>query len=377
MLRRYSRSLFNFGSSVPWKLSHRMGFVKNFPENIEFVIENADWAIRRVGENLEREINLIEPGALRLTTKPNRVNGRVLHFGSQYMWLTWARVVSKNNSVVSSFFHGKPEDGESVARHIDEFLCSVDKLSRVVTGATIVEQRLLDWGVPREKLVKIPIGVDTNLFRPASSDEQKTARVSLNIPDHVFLIGSFQKDGEGWGEGLKPKLIKGPDLLAGALSFLKESGVPIFLLLTGPARGFVKNVCDALGVPFLHRRVKSHAELVEFYHALDCYIVSSREEGGPMGLTEAMSSGVPVVSTRVGMAPDVISNNRNGFLIDDFDGEVIGKGLLKVANMVNKDVQKMRLHARQDILPFDWSHVARQHWSKVYQPLINHDFIKR
>ena len=39
------------------------------------------------------------------------------------------------------------------------------------------------------------------------------ARTRLGLPGSAFVVGSFQKDGVGWGEGLEPKLIKGPDVL--------------------------------------------------------------------------------------------------------------------------------------------------------------------
>ena len=44
------------------------------------------------------------------------------------------------------------------------------------------------------------------------------ARRVLGLPASAFVVGSFQKDGVGWGEGLEPKLIKGPDVLLAAPS---------------------------------------------------------------------------------------------------------------------------------------------------------------
>lgn len=126
-----------------------------------------------------------------------------------------------------------------MARHVDDFLASVPRLTRVVTAAELIEARLLDWGVPREKLIRIPIGVDTDLFRPANAAERKVARTRYAIPDEALVIGSFQKDGVGWGEGNKPKLIKGPDVFLDVVDRVARKR-PVFVLLTGPARGFVK-----------------------------------------------------------------------------------------------------------------------------------------
>ena len=61
---------------------------------------------------------------------------------------------------------------------------------------------------------------------------------------------------------------------------------------------------------------RSQQEMVEFYQGLDACICTSRVEGGPHSLLEACACGVPVISTRVGLAPELIQNGVNGLLID-------------------------------------------------------------
>ena len=72
------------------------------------------------------------------------------------------------------------------------------------------------------------------------------------------------------------------------------------------SRGYVKEELKKNNIPFFHSFVSNSAELVPLYQALDIYLITSREEGGPMGLIESMSCGVPVVTTKVGMAEDLI-----------------------------------------------------------------------
>lgn len=57
-------------------------------------------------------------------------------------------------------------------------------------------------------------------------------------------------------------------------------------------------------------------EMVKFYHDIDVYLCASRTEGGPHPVLEAASSGVPVISTRVGIAPELIENMHNGILVE-------------------------------------------------------------
>ena len=118
-------------------------------------------------------MNKKSPNLVETTLSPQKFTNRVIHFGSQYMWLNWNKYLSGSNHYVCSFFHGKIEDGPVVAEHIDKFMATVPMLSKVVTGATIVEERLINWGVPPEKLVRIPIGVDTQVFQPPDLEKEK------------------------------------------------------------------------------------------------------------------------------------------------------------------------------------------------------------
>ena len=338
---------------------------------VQFVIENADWAIRWVGEHVRDEIEAISPGTISTTTQPQRLAQRVVHFGSQYMWLTWGRHMSRTNRHVVSFFHGKHEDGPGVSRHIDEFLQSVPRLNRIVTGAGLIEQRLIAWGVPPALVVRIPIGVDTKLFCPPTLEQKQAARERLGIPDNAVVIGSFQKDGVGWGDGMEPKLIKGPDIFLKTVERLKSS-VPLVVMLTGPARGYVKQGLERLGVPFVHRYVQSHTDLAEFYHGLDLYFVTSREEGGPMGLMESMASGVPVVSAAVGMAPDLIVDGITGGLTEVEDVEGLASKAMHLLTLPGNELASLRARAVEAVKVCDWSIVGRRHLEEVYRPLLDH-----
>ena len=54
------------------------------------------------------------------------------------MWLNWGNYMSKENKFITSFFHGKPEDGEEVKIHIDTFLKTIPNLNKVVTASSLI-----------------------------------------------------------------------------------------------------------------------------------------------------------------------------------------------------------------------------------------------
>ncbi len=369
MLKPFLREVRIGAACLPWRVAADLGFRHGAGAPVQFVIEKADWAIRWVGEHIRNEVGSLAPGMVETTSRPERIVNRVIHFGSQYMWLKWGRHLSQSNRFVTSFFHGKPEDGPDVARHIDDFLASVPRLTKVVTAAGIIERRLLDWGVPREKLVLIPIGVDTKAFVMPTPEVRADARRFFGIPDDAVVVGSFQKDGLGWGDGMEPKLIKGPDIFVGAMAALKAKGLPVIAFLTGPARGYVKQGLDNLGIPFVHTYAQDHLDLVTCYHALDLYFVTSREEGGPMGLMESMASGVPVISTSVGMAPDLLRDAQTGGLVDSGSAADIADKALQI--LYSGDLNGIKLRAREAVAVADWSVVGRDHWLKVYEPALH------
>src|SRR5262249_25572139 len=148
----------------------------------------------------------------------------------------------------------------------------------------------------------IPIGIDIENFPLVTPERRSAARARFGLPRDAFVVGSFQKDGVGWGEGFGPKLIKGPEVLAAALQRIPAAGPELQVLLAGPARGYVRRELERVGIPFDHELVRTRADLAAAYHALDLYVVAARQEGGPKSVLESMAAGVPLVTTRVGQA---------------------------------------------------------------------------
>lgn len=350
-----------------WQTAGTFG-IRSAAPPVSFVVERADWSIRWDGLYITNVVNTLHPGAAGVVTDPSSLLDRVVHFGSQYMWTSWGPSLSRSNRFAVTFFHGKPEDGPDAARHVGEFLRLLPKTDKVVTAASGMEKRLLEWGVPREKLVRIPIGVDTGAFAFADAAVRSTAKKRLGVPDDRLCIGSFQKDGVGWGEGIEPKLIKGPDVFLEAVRLIAREQ-PVFVLLTGPARGYVKAGLERLGVPYRHVFLDDYLKIIECYHALDLYLMTSREEGGPKSIMESMSSGTPIVATRCGMVEDLLMDGANGALAPVGDGgAVAGRALELLSDPVRLEAILGR--ARRDVMACDWQTVGQAHWENVYAPLL-------
>jgi glycosyltransferase involved in cell wall biosynthesis len=145
-----------------------------------------------------------------------------------------------------------------------------------------------------------------------------------------FIVGSFQKDGVGWGEGLEPKLIKGPDVFVATLERVRQAIPELVVLLTGPARGYVRRELDQRGIPYEHLLLSSRDELAVAYHALDAYLVTSRQEGGPKAMFEATAAGAPLVTTRVGQALELLADGEDALLADVGEVDALAEAVQRI-----------------------------------------------
>ena len=241
------------------------------------------------------------------------------HFGAlRPLWL------ESSHRLGLSYFHGRP--GTVGYPEFDEayeaLRRNADRIDRIQVTHAEMRELVMQAGVAPNRVFQIPIGVDLDRFPQGGVEERTRARAALEVPQTAFVVGSFQKDGVGLAEGLEPKLVKGPDTLVATLARLRTSIPDLFVLLTGLARGYVRGELERLGVPHRHVFLGSHGELARAYHALDAYLVTARQEGGPKAVLESMATGVPLVATRVGQAADLVVQDDNGLLVEveDVDG---------------------------------------------------------
>lgn len=146
-------------------------------------------------------------------------------------------------------------------------------------------------------------------------DDKDSLRKKYNIENNAFIIGSFQRDSEGSNLN-NPKLSKGPDQFIKILKLYKEEK-NLLVILTGKRRNYVINELKKLDIRYLYFEMVNLIKLNELYNLLDLYIVASRVEGGPQSIYECSLTKTPIISTNVGIANVILSEesifNMNNF----------------------------------------------------------------
>ena len=171
-------------------------------------------------------------------------------------------------------------------------------------------------GVDREKLYRIPAGIDTRLYEPATTPLELPG-----VSGFTFLSVFNWLSRKGW------------DVLTRAYLEEFSSREPVTLLLKVTPRPRktvadhrdelaqwahrylgIRNLSGAARIVFLDRVLGAH-EMPRLYRAADCYVMPSRGEGWGRPYMEAMASGLPTIGTRWSGNLEFM-NDDNSYLVD-------------------------------------------------------------
>ncbi len=205
------------------------------------------------------------------------------------------------------------------------------------------------YGRVRPRLVEIPNGVDLDRFRPPTPDERVEARSALGLGTEervaVFVGHEFHRKGLRYAiEGLRFAssvllLIVGgsDDIIAEANASAQELGVGDRVLFLGPRH-----------------------DLAPFLAASDLFVLPSAYEANALVVLEALASGLPVVTTRVGYAPEIVVDGDNGYLVDR-DARAVGERREELAGLDEDELAAFRRRARASVEGHSWRATAERY----------------
>lgn len=180
-------------------------------------------------------------------------------------------------------------------------------------------------GVPRDRIVVIPNGVDTERFRPASAAEREGRRAALGVPADAFVAGIVA--------ALRPEKNHELFLRAGARVAAALPAARFLVVGDGAEAGKLQALAGALGLAgralFLGRREDVPAVMT----ALDALVLPSHPvvETFPLVVLEGMATGLAVVAADVGSIREMLIDGEEGFIVPSGDEEALAGRLLALA----------------------------------------------
>ena len=157
-----------------------------------------------------------------------------------------------------------------------------------------------------KRIHTIPFWVNSQIWQKLNNISE--IRKKLNIKQTDFVVGSFQRDTEG-SDLVSPKLSKGPDQFLEVVKHLKKNRKDLLVLLSGTRRQYLIKNLEANKIDYRYFEMADFKLLNQLYNILDLYIVASRVEGGPAALMECSILKIPIISTDVGIASQILSKS--------------------------------------------------------------------
>ena len=170
------------------------------------------------------------------------------------------------------------------------------RFSAVVAVSRPLLARLTLGGVPTGQVHCIP-----NAWHPTAPPlPRDEARARLGLPVGGFVVG--------WVGRLSAE--KGTDVAVAALSHLRDLPITLAIVGTGPNEPSLRASARQAGVEGRVHWAGSVGDAGMVFSAFDMFLLSSRSEGTPIVLFEALATGTPLVVTRVGGVPDVVTDRE-------------------------------------------------------------------
>lgn len=200
----------------------------------------------------------------------------------------------------------------------------------------------LDAGLPADRIVLVPNGIDVNRFSPATADERRLLRERLGLPPErplIVFVGFFSTD-------------KQPRVLFDAWMRVIAGGQDATLMFVGATRSTYFEVDDSIapamaadaeraGVGDRLRFAGVTHDVPSHLRAADVFVLPSRREGLPVALLEAMACGLPCIASRLaGSTEEIIDHDRNGLLTPPGDDAALAAAL---SRLLTDDAERRRL----------------------------------
>jgi len=168
-------------------------------------------------------------------------------------------------------------------------------------------------GVPRARVTVIPNGVDVERFAAAEAD------ASVRRENGTPVVGSV---------GCLAARKDYPTLLA-ALALLDGRGRSFRAVIVGEGKERValERQVEQLGLAERVRFLGERPDVERLLPGMDVFVLSSREEGIPNALLEAMAAARPAVATAVGGTPEVMQDGQTGWLVPPRDPAALARAL--------------------------------------------------
>jgi len=314
---------------------------KNRKIRVALIYDLPDWVLGEIAFSLEENLNkrseILEVTSYQSPQKyfdllTIELQNDIIHFLSPWDYYKYFQAVIKPSVVT--------------IHHLvtfEQFEGTKDGASAICTQSRQWFTRLKKELLPNtDRIFLTPPLINCDVFKPISAAREELISHLNCAPDTILLGFAAKKSSDESGR-------KGLDRLFKLVVTLKNQNISFLLLIFG--KGWqqddfpedLKYNIKLLG--FVNAR-----ELPFYFAGLDYYLCLSRIEGGPYPVLECMAAGVKVISTPVGIVPEIISHEVNGFVVNGDNYLRLIPDILSKWSDDNAQSRLLKTNARTSVL---------------------------
>lgn len=225
------------------------------------------------------------------------------------------------------------------ALHRPQLRVALRAAARVMSVSEALKTVAVRFGAAPAAIRVVPNGVDTGTFFPRSRAEARRALgLSAERPIVVSVAAVIEHKGHHRVIAALPDMLRQrPDLLYVIVGGERRDGWRRTLEALVARHGLQQHVLMAGEQP--------HDRVPLWLAAADVFCLASRSEGWPNSVLEALACGRPVVATRVGGVPEIVTGDALGVLVPPEDDGLLGAAIVKALD-TPWDVDVLAAHAR-------------------------------
>ncbi len=256
--------------------------------------------------------------------KPDIVHTHASKSGAVGRWAA----IKENVPIIIHTFHGHifhsyfSSLSTRAFLEIERYLAK--KSTKIIAISDLQKKELsADFKIcPPEKMEVVPLGFDLHRFQEKTTNKRKEFREKYNIEEHEVAIGIIGR--------LVP--VKNHAFFLESIKLLlKMTNYPVRVLIIGDGelRLEIEAKAQELGIEYSTEKDAIHNKPLVFTSwikeadvatsGLDIIALTSLNEGTPVSLIEASAAGKPIVATNVGGIRDVVTENKNAFILERND----------------------------------------------------------
>lgn len=289
----------------------------DIPDNVDVISCNPSYRGRIAREeSFAQEARMLwSEGQFELVQSHERISGCDIYRAGDGVHKVWLEQKSLILSKLQKWWLKRSGYHRYVLR-AEEAMFRDQSLRAVICNSEMVRQEIIScFQVPAEKIHVIYNGVDSDYFSPVSSEEKRSLRKKLSIPDRptcLYVGSGFERKG-----------------VATAILALSLSQTDAQLVIVGKDKKISKyrRLANRLRIADRVIFTGMQPDPLPFYQAADCIVHPALYDPFPNVILEGMAAGLPIITSKKCGGAEFIVEGESGFVTDSLDASAVANAI--------------------------------------------------